>query len=725
MPKQNEGEPAMPLIAPPPPARLASISSMLPLLGHKRDALAAKVSQIVAHSQNSERRDWETPAGLITTPPPSAVTGIRPQGRQVHWNNKQPSPLPSPALALASPGLASKGWSIPFGGYFGAKGNVPALRQEGEQQVSCFPGVSTSPLAIQFITLTFISFVELQYATLRPSPNTEPSLVLEVTASGSAFRLRPISQAPSAQRILYSVAKSLASLPKVSASNPSGALTPDTPTPDSETIPDPNSPSLDALLAQPGNEAGGSKAALFEALLRQGQQSEEPEEMEESELPLADLSAVAHLGTTPETELNLDVERLRATEAEEPSLNLNPPHLSRRPKIISQASLQDQPPPKRSITTPPSSRPHSMVSSRLNPSGSTSPRGGSSRSSSPTRLPSNSTLTSSHSTSNSPNSTFATSHSSTTPHSTAPQLLPTHHHHDWPKPFTYTESDLPRLHRNLSERLLPFFGKKLVNRKVRLSVWPVESGLWDKPLGEKIVTTSSTGGFKTSFEVREGGLKRFLEDDRCGSLEQMRIKVVAELLEEEGVGEPTFDLGERAKVERLRTVAQEETTLRVGRDGTVRVISDIDDTVKVSCGNIPSSFPEHGSNSFLDRFRKHTQVTSGTKTIFRNVFCRELDEIAVPGMADWYQGMVEEGATIHYVSNSPNELWPVVRQYLSSAGYPSGSVTLKEYGGASSAIAKLWEEPGVRKRAGVENILKNFPDCKYVILPFLQTLAVF
>lgn len=77
-------------------------------------------------------------------------------------------------------------------------------------------------------------------------------------------------------------------------------------------------------------------------------------------------------------------------------------------------------------------------------------------------------------------------------------------------------------------------------------------------------------------------------------------------------------------------------------------------------------------------------------------------------MAQWYQEMKDVGAHFHFVSNSPWELWPVVRAFLHASGFPTGSVTLKEYGGASSAIAKLWEEPGMRKRAGVESIIKEF-----------------
>jgi phosphatidate phosphatase APP1 len=86
-------------------------------------------------------------------------------------------------------------------------------------------------------------------------------------------------------------------------------------------------------------------------------------------------------------------------------------------------------------------------------------------------------------------------------------------------------------------------------------------------------------------------------------------------------------------------------------------------------------------------------------------------------MASWYRAMEDLGAEFHYVSNSPWELSAVIRDYLSLGRFPVGSITLKEYGGASSAIAKLWEEPGMRKRAGVEAVLKEFPHSRCVLHP--------
>lgn len=78
--------------------------------------------------------------------------------------------------------------------------------------------------------------------------------------------------------------------------------------------------------------------------------------------------------------------------------------------------------------------------------------------------------------------------------------------------------------------------------------------------------------------------------------------------------------------------------------------------------------------------------------------------------------MHAKGVHFHFVSNSPWELWPVIRNFMEEAGFPSGSCTLKEYGGAGSAIAKLWEEPGQRKRANVEVFLKEFPTSKFLLV---------
>lgn len=63
-------------------------------------------------------------------------------------------------------------------------------------------------------------------------------------------------------------------------------------------------------------------------------------------------------------------------------------------------------------------------------------------------------------------------------------------------------------------------------------------------------------------------------------------------------------------------------------------------------------------------------------------------------------------ASFHYLSNSPYEIFGVLRDYLKTTGFPPGSIRLKEYGGGSSLLGGLWESAASRKRGGAEEILK-------------------
>lgn len=85
-------------------------------------------------------------------------------------------------------------------------------------------------------------------------------------------------------------------------------------------------------------------------------------------------------------------------------------------------------------------------------------------------------------------------------------------------------------------------------------------------------------------------------------------------------------------------------------------------------------------------------------------------------MAKWYSDLVKAGGEIHYASNGPQELFPVISEFLDIGGFPLGSITLKEYGGATSTLSKLFEEPGSRKRAAVEDILIEFPYCRFILV---------
>ncbi|KAG8693162.1 hypothetical protein FRC09_010691, partial [Ceratobasidium sp. 395] len=124
----------------------------------------------------------------------------------------------------------------------------------------------------------------------------------------------------------------------------------------------------------------------------------------------------------------------------------------------------------------------------------------------------------------------------------------------------------------------------------------------------------------------------------------------------------------------------------------VRVISDIDDTVKIS------------------------EVLMGVRSIFHNVFVRHLDEVVVPGMPEFYTKLAARGAKFHYVSNGPFELLPVLLDFLGVSNLPKGSVKLKSYGGRS-LFQGLWGESAAdRKRGNVVEVLDNFPESKFILV---------
>lgn len=124
---------------------------------------------------------------------------------------------------------------------------------------------------------------------------------------------------------------------------------------------------------------------------------------------------------------------------------------------------------------------------------------------------------------------------------------------------------------------------------------------------------------------------------------------------------------------------------------TLRVISDIDDTIKRS------------------------DILGGTRTIFRNVFVKELSEAEIPGMGEWYTDMFKKGARFHYVSNGPFELLPIISEFLTVSNIPPGSIKLKSYAGRS-LFNGLLTAPADRKRAGLLEVLDSFPNCQFLLI---------
>ncbi|KAL8830949.1 MAG: hypothetical protein Q9170_005498, partial [Blastenia crenularia] len=121
----------------------------------------------------------------------------------------------------------------------------------------------------------------------------------------------------------------------------------------------------------------------------------------------------------------------------------------------------------------------------------------------------------------------------------------------------------------------------------------------------------------------------------------------------------------------------------------VSLISDVDDTIK------------------------HSAIGAGAREVFRNVFIRDLDDLRIDGVKEWYTKMASMGVKLHYVSNMPWQLFPVLASFLAGAGLPKGSFHLKHYTGMLQGI---FEPVAERKKGTLERIMTDFPQRRFILV---------
>ncbi|KAI1419165.1 hypothetical protein F5Y12DRAFT_779278 [Xylaria sp. FL1777] len=143
----------------------------------------------------------------------------------------------------------------------------------------------------------------------------------------------------------------------------------------------------------------------------------------------------------------------------------------------------------------------------------------------------------------------------------------------------------------------------------------------------------------------------------------------------------------------VRVLANEDIscteTIQIIEPRGVSLISDIDDTVKRS------------------------NIALGAKEIFRNTFVRELKDLTIDGVQGWYNILHDMGVKIHYCSNSPWQLYPVLATYFKLAGLPHGSLHLKRYTGMLQGI---FEPVAERKKGTLEKIMNDFPERRFLLV---------
>lgn len=143
----------------------------------------------------------------------------------------------------------------------------------------------------------------------------------------------------------------------------------------------------------------------------------------------------------------------------------------------------------------------------------------------------------------------------------------------------------------------------------------------------------------------------------------------------------------------VRVLANEQLSaiqeVKVTEPQGVSLISDVDDTIKRS------------------------NISGGAREIFRNTFVRDLGEQTVEGVREWYNHMHELGVSIHYCSNSPWQLFPVLATYFKLVGLPPGSLHLRQYSGMLQGI---FEPVAERKKGTLNRLLHDFPERKFILV---------
>ncbi|MEZ4450913.1 MAG: App1 family protein [Nannocystaceae bacterium] len=100
--------------------------------------------------------------------------------------------------------------------------------------------------------------------------------------------------------------------------------------------------------------------------------------------------------------------------------------------------------------------------------------------------------------------------------------------------------------------------------------------------------------------------------------------------------------------------------------GGLSVISDIDDTIKIS------------------------EVRDKERLLARTFV---LPFEAVPAMAETYRRWADAGATFHYVSASPWQLYDVLQAFAAEGGFPAGSFHLKSFRWKDTSFFSLFQDP--------------------------------
>lgn len=121
------------------------------------------------------------------------------------------------------------------------------------------------------------------------------------------------------------------------------------------------------------------------------------------------------------------------------------------------------------------------------------------------------------------------------------------------------------------------------------------------------------------------------------------------------------------------------------------VITDIDDTIRL------------------------TGILGDKREIFRNLFYKDFTSCEIKGVSEWFNQLHDEyKCSVHYVSNSPWQVFNIVNSFLSFFEFPVTSVHLRQYSG--NLIASFTQPSAERKRPSLVALLDEFPERKFILV---------
>jgi phosphatidate phosphatase APP1 len=124
-------------------------------------------------------------------------------------------------------------------------------------------------------------------------------------------------------------------------------------------------------------------------------------------------------------------------------------------------------------------------------------------------------------------------------------------------------------------------------------------------------------------------------------------------------------------------------------NGGLSVISDIDDTIKLSAVHCK-------------------------RTLLTYTFLRAFE--AIDGMPRLYRNWADQGAAFHYVSSSPWQLFEPLAEFCESATYPEGTFHLRPFRIRDQMLARLFLLRRRGKGSVIHAIVKRFPNRRFVLV---------